>query len=420
MRAQQRLNQITSQLSGNGCSAFAHVEKSPPDAIFLTKQMYAADKDERKVNLGIGAYRTDEGKPYVLKCVSKAEEQILAKKMNKEYLGQGGLADFTEAAQKLVWGANNPVLNTGRVRSIQSLSGTGALRIAMDFFKKFGTNPVMMYPDPTWGNHHAICKEADVPTSKYRYWDAKQRNLDFNGMVTDISNAPKGSIICLHACAHNPTGVDPTHAQWDGIAAAVKKSGHFVMFDSAYQGFASGDLEKDAYAVRLFTQLNIPFFLCQSFAKNIGLYNERVGCLHMFMDTKDEAVNCESQLKILVRRMFSNPPAHGARIVSTILNDAGLTAQWKQELSGMANRIIKMRAALLGNLKELGTPGDWTHITSQIGMFSFTGLSPAQVEQMIHKHHIYMLKSGRISMAGVNPSNVGYIAAAINDVVRNF
>jgi len=382
--------------------------------------MYAADKDERKVNLGIGAYRTDEGKPYVLKCVRAAEEQLLSQNLNKEYLGQAGFGEFTKAGAKLVWGAGNPVLTNGRLKSVQSLSGTGALRLAMDFFKKFGNNPTLMYPNPTWGNHHAICKEAGITTGKYRYWDAKNRNLDYPGMLADLASAPKGSIICLHACAHNPTGVDPTQDQWVGIADAVSKAGHFVLFDSAYQGFASGDLEKDAYAVRLFTERNIPFFVCQSFAKNIGLYNERVGALHMFMDTVEEATNCESQVKILVRRMFSNPPAHGARIVSTILNDAGLTAQWKQELSGMANRIITMRAALLSALKAAGTPGDWTHITSQIGMFSFTGLSPAQVEQMIHKHHIYMLKSGRISMAGVTSHNVKYIANAINDVVRNF
>lgn len=430
--AQNRVNRIVAQfaplgqtqVAKNECAAFDHVEAVPPDAIFLTKQLYGKCSDPKKVNLGIGAYRTNEGKPYVLKCVQEAETRILQAtkegKLNKEYLGQGGDASFTKAAASLVFGADNPVLTSGHLASIQTLSGTGALRLAIDFFKKFGKgSPSLYYPNPTWGNHGAICKEAGVAVGKYRYWDPKTRGLDFAGMCEDIKNAPKDAIICLHACAHNPTGVDPTHEQWKAIADLVSQSGHFVLFDSAYQGFASGNLDYDAFPVRLFASRGIPFMLCQSFAKNIGLYNERIGCLHLLAASTSEASACFSNLKILVRRMFSNPPAHGARIVSTILNDKSLRTMWQEELTGMSNRIIDMRAALFGHLKALKTPGDWTHITSQIGMFSFTGLTPKQVENMINKHSVFMLKNGRISMAGVNPSNVEHIARGIDDSVRN-
>jgi len=426
-KATIRLNRITSalcpvqqdgQVSGNATGMFSAVQPAPPDAIFLTKKMFLADKDSRKVNLGIGAYRTDEGKPMVLKCVKKAEQMILDQNLNKEYLGQGGYDDFCKVGRELVLGKGNPALTSGKFVSVQSLSGTGALRLTMDFLKKYAPGSALYYPNPTWGNHNAIAKEAGVVVANYRYWDPKTRGLDFAGMIQDITNAPKGSVICLHACAHNPTGVDPTPAQWVGIADAVSNAGHFVLFDSAYQGFASGDLDKDAHSIRLFTKRNIPFILCQSFAKNIGLYNERVGCLHMFMDTVEEAVACKSQAHILVRRMYSNPPAHGARIVHTVLSNDGLNKMWQEELAGMAKRIISMRHMLRDCLVALKTPGNWDHIVSQIGMFSFTGLSKPQCEQMIAKHHVYMLKNGRISMAGVTSKNAKYIAEAINDVVR--
>lgn len=426
-KANIRLNRITStlfpaqqngQMSGNATGMFAGVEAAPPDAIFLTKKMHAADKDPRKVNLGIGAYRTDEGKPMVLKCVKKAEQLILDQGMNKEYLGQGGYDAFCQVARELVVGKGNPALSSGKFVSVQSLSGTGALRLAMDFLHKYAPNASLYYPNPTWGNHNAIAKEAGVTTATYRYWDPKTRGLDFDGMIQDILAAPKGSVMCLHACAHNPTGVDPTPAQWDVIADACVKAGHHVLFDSAYQGFASGDLDKDVYSIRMFTKRNIPFFLCQSFAKNIGLYNERVGALHMFLETAEEAAACKSQAHILVRRMYSNPPSHGARIVHTILSNEGLSKMWHEELAGMAKRIISMRHALRDALVAMKTPGNWDHIVSQIGMFSFTGLSKAQCEQMIAKHHIYLLKNGRISMAGVTSKNAKYIAAAIDDVVR--
>lgn len=426
-KATLRLNRITSalfpaqqdgQMAGNPTGMFAGVEAAPPDAIFLTKKMHAADKDPRKVNLGIGAYRTDEGKPMVLNCVKKAEQMILDQGMNKEYLGQGGYEAFCQAARELVVGKGNPCLSSGKMVSVQSLSGTGALRLTMDFLKKYSPGSALYYPNPTWGNHNAIAKEAGVTTAKYRYWDPKTRGLNFEGMIQDIAAAPKGSVICLHACAHNPTGVDPTNAQWDGIADAVQKAGHLVLFDSAYQGFASGNLDKDVYSIRMFVKRDIPFFLCQSFAKNIGLYNERVGCLHMFLDTAEEAAACKSQAHILVRRMYSNPPSHGARIVHNVLTNDALTKMWHEELAGMAKRIISMRHLLRDALTELKTPGNWDHIVSQIGMFSFTGLSVPQCEAMISKHHVYMLKNGRVSMAGVNSKNAVYIAKAIDDVVR--
>lgn len=234
---------------------------------------------------------------------------------------------------------------------------------------------------------------------------------------TPLQAAPNKSIVLLHVCAHNPTGVDPTQAQWKQIAAVMKEKGHFPFFDCAYQGFATGDLSADNYPVRLFIELGFEMVVCQSFAKNFGLYAERIGALHVAVNNPAMTAPVVSQLAVIIRPMYSNPPRHGAHIVSAILNDPALFAEWDAELKGMANRIKDMRTALLSELKKLKTPGDWSHVVTQIGMFSYTGLTPKQVDKMIKTHHIYMLGNGRISMAGVNSKNVAYIANAIHDCV---
>merc|ERR1711990_379736 len=271
---------------------------------------------------------------------------------------------------------------------------------------------------PTWGTHNSIMSHADVPLKQYRYWDAENRNLNLNGMLEDFEAAPEGSIMMLHAAAHNPTGVDPTKEQWDQIMAVCQKKKFICWFDSAYQGFATGDLEKDAYALRLFAENGLPLFVSQTFAKNFGLYGERIGTFSLTCGSQDSVKNVMSQLDIIIRNLYSNPPKHGANIVKTVLSDPALYQEWRDELMAMSKRIQDMRAVLLDELKTLGTPGDWSHITSQIGMFSFTGLSPEQSKAMVEKHHIYMLENGRISMAGVTSGNVKYIAQAIDDVVR--
>lgn len=258
-----------------------------------------------------------------------------------------------------------------------------------------------------------------MPFKKYRYWNAEGRNLDLSGMLADIQAAPEGSIIMLHAAAHNPTGVDPTKEQWDQVMAACQARKHTCWFDSAYQGFATGDLEVDAYAMRKFADNGLPLILSQSFAKNFGLYGERIGTLSVTCDSKETVTKVLSQLDIIIRNLYSNPPKHGAGIVKVVLSDPALYQEWREELRAMSMRIQDMRKVLYDELVRLGTPGSWTHITSQIGMFSFTGLTPEQSKAMVDKHHIYMLDNGRISMAGVTSGNVKYLAQAIDDVVRN-
>eukprot|EP00928_Gymnodinium_smaydae_P064568 TRINITY_DN47863_c0_g1_i1.p1 TRINITY_DN47863_c0_g1~~TRINITY_DN47863_c0_g1_i1.p1 ORF type:complete len:455 (+),score=45.46 TRINITY_DN47863_c0_g1_i1:174-1367(+) len=394
---------------------------APLDPILGMSQRFQADTDERKVNVSIGAYRTDEGKPLVLSCVKKAERMLLEDdSLNKEYLPQRGDMSFAGLCQKMVFGEGSPLLEEGRVATVQSLSGTGALRVGGAFIKKFAPEGTTVYVStPTWGTHNSIMAHADVPVKSYRYWDAANRNLDLAGMLEDIESAPDKSVIMLHAAAHNPTGVDPTKEQWDDILVVCKKKGHVCWFDSAYQGFATGCLEKDAHALRKFASEGVPLFVSQSFAKNFGLYGERIGTFSVTCGNPESVKSVMSQLDILIRNLYSNPPKHGANIVKTVLSDPALYQEWRDELLAMSLRIQDMRKALYDELVRLETPGSWTHITSQIGMFSFTGLSPAQSKAMVDKHHIYMLGNGRISMAGVTTKNVNYIAAAINDVVRN-
>lgn len=401
-------------------SSWADVKEAPLDPILGMSQRFQADTDKRKVNVSIGAYRTDEGKPLVLECVKKAEQKILADvSLNKEYLPQRGDAAFAQLCQKMIFGENSHLLKEGLVSTAQTLSGTGALRVGAEFVKRFAKDKTIYISTPTWGTHNSIMDHAGVPYKSYRYWNAAGRNLDLDGMLADIQGAPDASIILLHAAAHNPTGVDPTKEQWDKIMDVCKSKKHLCWFDSAYQGFATGDLEKDAYAMRKFADAGLPLLVSQSFAKNFGLYGERIGTFSTTCATKDEVKCVMSQLDIIIRNLYSNPPKHGANIVKTVLSDPALYQEWRDELMAMSVRIQDMRAKLYDELVRLGTPGSWTHITSQIGMFSFTGLTPEQSKAMVDKHHIYMLGNGRVSMAGVTSGNVKYIAESIDDVVRN-
>jgi len=389
------------------------------DPILGMNVSYQKDTDPRKVNVGIGAYRTEEGKPYILGCVKKAEAKVIAdNNLNKEYLPQRGDADFCDLAIKMLLGNTKPVTE-GRCAVVQTLSGTGSLRVAGEFIRRFLPGRFVYLSSPTWGTHNSILEHSGVQFKNYRYWDEKTRGLNINGMLADIAAAPMGSIIMLHAAAHNPTGVDPTEEQWRRIAAACHANGNIVWFDSAYQGFASGCLDKDAYAARYFADQGLPLITSQSFAKNFGLYGERIGTFAVVCGRKEAVPKVMSQLDVIIRNLYSNPPKHGANIVKVVLKDPALTQEWREELKYMSGRIISMRQALFDELKRLGTPGDWNHIVSQIGMFSYTGLTVKQSENMISKHHVYMLKNGRISMAGVTTKNVAYIAQAIDESVRN-
>ncbi|PPQ83340.1 hypothetical protein CVT25_003979 [Psilocybe cyanescens] len=405
------------------------VPLAPPDSIFQLTAAYKADTFKDKVNLGVGAYRDNDNKPWVLPVVKKATSILLNDEaLDHEYLPITGLAEFTNAAAKLILGSHSPAIKEGRTVSVQTISGTGANHLGALFLSKFykWNGPARIYlSNPTWdaerwlANHHAIFRNVGIEPVEYAYYDPKTIGLDFDGFIDALKTAPERSVFLLHACAHNPTGVDPTTEQWKAIAEVIAAKKHYTFFDCAYQGFASGDLDKDAWAVRYFVELGLPLLVCQSFAKNAGLYGERVGALHLVSPNTETANRVKSQLSVLQRSEISNPPSHGARLVSLILNDARLFEEWKRDIETMAGRIIEMRRELHRLLTEkLHTPGNWDHIVNQIGMFSFTGINPAQSKALVEKGHIYLTGNGRISMAGLNTHNIEYFGSQLDAVVR--
>ncbi|ODQ49814.1 PLP-dependent transferase [Saitoella complicata NRRL Y-17804] len=402
-------------------AAFADVPLAPPDAIFHLTASYKADTFKDKINLGVGAYRDDDGKPWVLPVVKKADDLLRSDPtLDHEYLPIAGLPAFTSAAAKLVLGADSPAIKEDRVTSIQTISGTGANHLGAVFLSRFYRNGKMKcyLSNPTWANHKAIFANAGVETAEYAYFDPHSLGLDLAGMLRAMETCEEGSIFLLHACAHNPTGVDPTQEQWKMIAEVMERRRLFPFFDCAYQGFASGSLEKDAWAIRYFVQRGFEMLICQSFAKNFGLYGERAGCFHFIASTPDAVKRVGSQLAIIQRSEISNPPAYGARLVSLILNSPPLFTEWTQNLSTMASRIILMRSLLHSELVALGTPGSWDHIVDQIGMFSYTGLGGEEVRKLVEESHVYLTSNGRISMAGLTRGNVKYFARAVDRVVR--
>lgn len=308
----------------------------------------------------------DKGKPYVLPSVRSAEEKVISSKLDKEYAGITGVPSFTKASVVLAYGADSPVIKEDRVAVTQTISGTGALRVGGAFMQRFFPSKTIYIPTPSWANHKAVFSDCGLEVKQYKYYNKDTIGLDFDGMVADIKAAPNGSAILLHACAHNPTGIDPTPEQWKELSQIFKEKEHYPFFDMAYQGFASGDTDKDAFPIRQFIQDGHGMALCQSFAKNMGLYGERVGAFSIVCESAEEKKRVDSQIKILVRPLYSNPPVHGARIASEILNDATLNKQWLGEVKGMADRIIEMRALLKKHLEELGSKHNWDHITNQV------------------------------------------------------
>ncbi|KAJ5627216.1 aspartate aminotransferase [Penicillium herquei] len=379
-------------------SAWSKVPQGPPDAILGITEAFKADSFKEKINLGVGAYRDDKGKPYVLPSVRAAEDKVVASRSDKEYAGITGIPAFTNAAAELAYGSDSAVIKEDRLVITQTISGTGALRIGGAFLQRFYPHAKKVYlPNPSWANHGAVFKDSGLEVEKYRYYNKDTIGLDFEGLIEDIKAAPEGSIILLHACAHNPTGVDPTQEQWRKISDVMKAKGHFAFFDMAYQGFASGNADTDAFAPRHFVKEGHNIALCQSFAKNMGLYGERVGAFSLVCESTEEKKRVESQIKILIRPFYSNP----------------LSTQWLGEVKGMADRIIEMRALLRKNLEQLGSKHDWSHITSQIGMFAYTGLKPEQMDVLAKEHSVYATKDGRISVAGITTGNVERLAESI-------
>jgi len=400
-------------------SFWSGVEMGPPDAILGVTEAWKKDSNPKKMNLGVGAYRDDNGQPYVLPSVAQAEQNVIQKKLNKEYAPIGGEGDFCKEAAKLAFGADSSVIADGRNVTVQGISGTGSLRIGAEVISKhWPLNKTIYLPKPSWGNHTPIFKFAGFNVGGYTYYDPSTCGLNFAGAMEDIKNIPEGSVILLHACAHNPTGVDPTPEQWKEMSALIKQKGLLPYFDMAYQGFASGDVDRDAFALRYFIDEGHNVLLAQSFAKNMGLYGERVGAFTVVCADKEEAARVESQIKILIRPMYSNPPRHGARVATEVMSNPELRAQWLNDVKFMADRIISMRTQLRDGLAANGSSRDWKHITDQIGMFAFTGMTPAQVEQITKDYSVYLTKDGRISIAGITSANVGHLAEGMHAVTK--
>lgn len=392
----------------------------PPDAILGIAEAFKRDTNPKKVNLGAGAYRDDNGKPFVLPSVKTAEERLLKQNLDKEYAGIAGLGDFCKLAFQLAMGAKSSVVSSGRNATVQSISGTGALYIAAAFLNSFAEHKDIWVPTPTWGNHKSVFTHGGLRVHQYRYYDPATCGFDASGCLSDLGKIPKGHTVLLHACAHNPTGVDPSTEQWREIGHVIKFRELFPFFDFAYQGFASGDVDRDAAALRCFAdEFQFPtMFFAQSFAKNMGLYGERVGALTLLCSSTEEMERCLSQLKILIRATYSNPPIHGARIATEVLSDPDLRQQWLKDVKLMADRIISMRHSLVDFLTKEGSQRSWSHITNQIGMFCFSGLTPEQVDRLTKEYSIYLTRDGRISIAGLSSKNVQYLAHAIHQVTK--
>ncbi|PBC29766.1 aspartate aminotransferase, cytoplasmic [Apis cerana] len=398
---------------------FCGIKLGPSIEVFAIHKAFLEDTHEKKVNLSIGAYRTSEGKPWVLPVIRKVEKSLAADDLqNHEYLPVLGLDAFSQAATRLLLGTDSPIIAQGHAFGIQTLSGTGALRVAAEFLNRILHYDVFYYSKPTWENHKLVFLNGGFKRAcEYRYWNPETCSLHIEGMLKDLRDAPKNAVIIFHTCAHNPTGCDPTPEQWEKIADIVEENYLFPVFDTAYQGFASGNIDKDAYVVRRFAERGIEFMCTQSFSKNFGLYNERVGNLIVVMSDTRELAQVKSQLTLIVRGMYSNPPNHGARLVATVLQNPDLFKQWKSHMITMSTRIKEMRMSLYEKLVQKGTPGVWDHITKQIGMFCYTGLTERQVECLINNYHIYMLRSGRINICGLNENNVDYVANAIYETI---
>mmetsp|Transcript_84012 Transcript_84012/g.233998 ORF Transcript_84012/g.233998 Transcript_84012/m.233998 type:complete len:504 (+) Transcript_84012:147-1658(+) len=396
---------------------WSDVPMGPPDAILGIAQAFRQCEDPRKVNVCVGAYRDDNGKPYVLPSVRAAEKKLWEDMEPKEYLPIEGDKDYIDCAMKFAYGEDMDV--ESHVAGVQTLSGTGACAIGGRFLSQFWPDRPIYVPDPTWGNHIAIFKQCGLEVRKYRYYDRKKSGLDLEGMVQDLSRARDGSIILLHACAHNPTGCDPTLEEWKELISVISSKSHIAFFDAAYLGFASGDVESDAQAFRYAVSQHVPIILAQSFAKNFGLYGERVGALSVVCGSVAQKERILSELRCIIRPMYSSPPRHGSSIVKTVLKDPSLKLQYYEECAGMAIRIQEMRKKLVVALEAAGSTHDWSHISSQIGMFAFTGLDEDMCKQLTSEFSIFLTTNGRISMAGLNDSNLEYVAAAIHTVSKD-
>ena len=392
-------------------SILASVPLAPRDPILGLTEQYATDPRPGKVNLGVGVYLDENGKVPLLECVRIAEQELAATPAPRGYLPIDGLAAYNKAVRELIFGADSEPVTSGRVVTIEALGGTGALKIGAEFLKVASEQRKLLISDPSWENHLALFSRAGFEVGAYRYYDPERRGIDIDGMLADLAAAEPGTVVVLHACCHNPTGYDLTGAQWEQVAQVVAERGLVPFLDLAYQGFAT-DVEADAAVPRRFATLGVPVLVASSFSKSFSLYGERVGGLSIVTADADEAARVLSQVKIAVRTTYSNPPTHGAALVSRVLGDATLRAQWDAELAGMRDRIKAMRQALRDGLEAQGIT-DMGFVTEQVGMFSYCGLTAAQMQELREVHGVYGTDAGRICVAALNPANVEAVAKAI-------
>lgn len=396
-------------------SLFTAVEMAPRDPILGLTEQYNADTNPKKVNLGVGVYYDDNGKLPLLECVQKAEEKMMAAHAARGYLPIDGIAAYDNAVKALVFGADSEPVKSGRVATVQGIGGTGGLKIGADFLRKLDPSAKVLISDPSWENHRALFTNAGFQVETYPYYDAARRGINFDGMLTALNTAPAGTVVVLHACCHNPTGYDLTPAQWDQVVAAVKARKLVAFLDMAYQGFGQG-IAEDGMAVQKFVASGENFFVSTSFSKSLSLYGERVGALSVLCQDKEEAARVLSQLKIVIRTNYSNPPTHGGQIAATILNTPELRALWERELAAMRTRIKEMRVSLVDKLKAAGVKQDMGFIAHQVGMFSYSGLSKDQMVRLRDEFGVYGLDSGRICVAALNSKNIDYVAQSIAKV----
>ena len=395
---------------------FEKVEPAPPDAILGLNEAFQTDSNPNKINLSVGQFKDADGKTPILSCVKQAEEILLRNESSKGYLGITGDIEYGKKVPQLLFGADHSFIANDRVATIQSPGGTGALRIAADFVATNFPKSSLWLSDPTWPNHPNIFAAAGVPTRTYDYYDDKTFSLDFDAMLASLGKVPAGDFVLLHGCCHNPTGVDIVSDQWHEVGKILKARGAVPLIDFAYQGFGEG-LEQDAAGVRILCEYSDDAIVCSSFSKNFGLYRERVGAVSFVSPTKDATSAVISRAKKCVRANYSNPPAHGAKIVATVLGDDTLIEQWKLELAEMRNRILSLRNRISDTMVGLGSPVDFSFITQQRGMFSFTGLTQEQVARLRAEHSVYVVGNGRINVAGLKDEQVETACRAIIDVL---
>ena len=396
-------------------SLFSAIDMAPRDPILGITEAFNADQNPAKINLGVGVYYDDNGKVPLLACVQKAEEVLIAQPAPRTYLPIEGLAAYDKAVQELVFGADSAVIQEKRAVTVQAIGGTGALKIGADFLQRFAPGAQVYISDPSWENHRALFESAGFTVNNYRYYDAATHGVDFAGMLADLKAMPKGSIVLLHACCHNPTGADLSAEQWGQIIAVVTAGGLVPFLDMAYQGFGAG-IAEDGAVVRRFADAGGPLLISNSFSKSFSLYGERVGALSVVAASADEAARLLSQLKRVVRTNYSNPPVHGGKVVATVLTTPALRQLWEEELAGMRVRIKQMREAFVAKLKEKAPAHDFAFVRDQVGMFSYSGLTKAQVDQL-REQSIYAVDTGRICVAALNSRNIDIVIDAIAKVL---